>query len=92
MSNGTQTSFRQTVIFQPFQKVWTPRTPDSNYDSLGVTPLVPLVYTPQIREGIGTGINMLPGLYEVAKLLRGAGEGTGYGIALLSGQYTPGTP
>ena len=73
------------VVFQPFQKVWTPRTPDSNYDSLGIAPLVPVVFAPLISEGIGTGVTLEAGLYELAKMMRGAGEGTGYGISLLSG-------
>jgi hypothetical protein len=128
------------VVYQPFQKVYTARTPDSNYDSLGPTPLVPRVFiggsaagvnwrgrwdvnasysindaisynwqsfyalTPNtgmppdqhpatweqlLFEAIGTGITVQPSLYEVAKVLRGSSEGTGYGISLLSGQYTP---
>lgn len=79
----------KAIVFHPFQKVWTPRTPDSNYDSLGVMPLVPVVFLPLIAEGIGTGIVLQPGLYEVAKLIRGSGEGAGCGIKLLSGSYTP---
>jgi hypothetical protein len=77
------------VIFQPFQKVWTPRTPDSNYDSLGSAPLKRIVFLPLIAEGIGTRVVLQPGLYEPALLWRGAGEGSGYGIKLLSGSYTP---
>lgn len=36
----------KTVVFQPIQKVWTPRTPDSNYDSLGLS----VSYTAEASE------------------------------------------
>jgi hypothetical protein len=76
-------------VFQPFQKVTTPRTPDSGYDSLGSAPLKPIVFAPLIAEGIGSGTQLEPGLYTATMVYAGSVEGTGVGIQLHSGTYTP---
>jgi hypothetical protein len=81
------------VVFQPFQRVWTPRTPDSNYDSLGPpAPLKPIVFAPLLAAGIGLGISLASGAYKVTKVLRGSVEGAGSRITFLSGTYTAPPP
>lgn len=80
---------KRTNIFQPFQKVWTPRTPDSNYDSLGPLPVQPIVNAPLITEGLSEGIAMLQGVFETPFASGSSTEGTGYGITLQAASYTP---
>lgn len=75
-------------IFQPFQKVWTPRTPDSNYDSLGPPPLPPITGPKLLTEGIGTGVTMPSGLFEMRRVPTAGTEGGGVGVKLQSGTYT----
>jgi hypothetical protein len=76
-------------IFHPFQKVWTPRTPDSGYDSLGPPPPAAIIFPNLIIEGIGSGTIFESGQYSTPIAKRGSGEATGYGIVLHSGTYTP---
>jgi hypothetical protein len=75
-------------VFQPFQKIWTPRTPDSNYDSLGGPPPPPVVGPPTLTESIGTGVSFQLGIYEALHAARASAEATGVGVTLHSGSYT----
>jgi len=64
-------------VYQPFHHVWTPRTPDSSYDSFaGLTPPLPIVYPPPLTETqldpktqtqqpvfIGTGVTVTSAVY-----------------------------
>jgi hypothetical protein len=79
----------KTVVFQPFQKVWTPRTPDSNYDSLGPLPVQPIVNAPLIKEGLGTSTILEIGVYGPIVNQRSPTEGTGYGVTLVGASYSP---
>lgn len=75
-------------IFQPFQKVWTPRTPDSNYDSLGALPPPPIVNAPLLKESLSSAIGLSTNLYEARRVTGGGAETSGYGITLQSATYT----
>lgn len=77
-------------IFQPFQRVYTPRSPDSGYSSLGVYPPPPtIVLAPLIQEGISAAAIFFSGEYSPATFLTGTAEAMGGGIKFLSGTYTP---
>jgi hypothetical protein len=76
-------------IFQPFQKVWTPRTPDSNYDSLGSLPPPPIVNAKLITESLSSAIGLGTSIYEPQRVSGGGAEASGYGISLQSAVYTP---
>jgi hypothetical protein len=80
----------KTVVFQPFQKVWTPRTPDSNYDSLGPPTALPIVnLKPPIQEGLGTGAILESGVYGPIVKQSSPTEGAGYGVTLVGASYSP---
>jgi hypothetical protein len=77
------------VVFQPYQKVWTPRTPDSVYDSLGPLPLSPIVnVTPPIQEALGLGTILEAGSYSPVINQCSSSEAAGYGVTLVGGTYT----
>jgi len=77
-------------IFQPFKRVWTPRTPDSSYDSLGIyPPPSPIVMTPLLNEGLGTGVSLLSAAYYAATAIVNSTEVVGYGLSIVSITYTP---
>jgi hypothetical protein len=79
----------KVVVFQPPVKAWTPRTPDSNYDSLGSLPLPHIVnLRPVFNEGLGTGTVLESGFYGLIVAEFGPTEGTGYGVTLVGGSYT----
>jgi hypothetical protein len=76
-------------IFQPFQKVWSPRTPDSGYDSLGLTiPPSPIVLVPLISETLNTSLILASGAYFAATALSGAAAAVGCSTRFKSGTYT----
>jgi hypothetical protein len=79
---------RKAKVFQPFQRVWTPRTPDSGYDSLGAPAPPPIVNAPLISEGIGSGVILQLGLYQTPLVARASSETAGAGIKLQGGTYT----
>lgn len=76
-------------VFQPFQKVWTPRTPDSGYDSLGVTPppnsIVPLALATEI---INPTLTLVGGTYSAATAITGAIGTLHFSTKFVSGTYT----
>jgi hypothetical protein len=82
-------SARKVRIFQPFQKVWTPRTPDSGYDSMGLPPPPPILNAPLISEAIGMAAILQSGQFEQLSLASTGAAGAGFGITLQSGTYTP---
>jgi hypothetical protein len=75
-------------IFEPFQKVWTPRTPDSNYDSLGAPLPPPVVMVPLLVASIGTGVIFEQGFYVSPIQSRNASASSGVGLTLQSASYT----
>lgn len=85
-------------VFQPFQKVWTPRTPDTGYDSLGIyPPPSPIVMVPAtttdanaalLIETINTTITLAPSSYFAATRITGAIEAVGCSTKFSSGTYT----
>jgi hypothetical protein len=82
-------SARKTRVFQPFQKVWTPRTPDSGYDSMGLPPPPPILNAPLLTEAIGLAINFQTGQFERLNVQSSAAASSGFGITFQSGSYTP---
>jgi len=77
-------------IAQPFVKVWTPRTPDSSYDSFGQIPAPPItVMIPLITESIGTGLILEAAAYWAQSVPAASAEGAGTGLTLVSATYTP---
>lgn len=90
-------SVRKVRIFHPFQKVWTPRSPDSNYDSLGIVAQPPIVNAfvtinnvqTVPSDELGNGIGLGPSNYEALQVSGGGAESSGAGIKLQSATYTP---
>jgi hypothetical protein len=77
-------------IFQNFKKVWTPRTPDSSYDSLGQVPAPqPIVMTPLLSASIGTGVLLASAAYYAGVAACSATETVGTKVSLASATYTP---
>lgn len=77
-------------VFQPFAKVWTPRTPDSSYDSFGVYPPPPvIVIVPLITESIGTSVILESASYWSQAVPAGSAESFGVSLSLHSATYTP---
>jgi hypothetical protein len=85
------TPSQRAKVFEPFAKVWSPRTPDSSYDSFGITqpsPSDPIVMAPLIAEQMGAAATLEVGNY-VSSIVGGNGnEAAGIGITLESGTYT----
>jgi hypothetical protein len=75
-------------IFQPFGKVWTPRTPDSNYDSLGSLPPPEVINAPVIKASLSSGVALGTNVYQPLRATGGGSESSGYGIKLQSATYT----
>jgi hypothetical protein len=79
----------KTRIFQPFQKVFTPRTPDSGYSSFGIyPPPEAIVLTPLLTEALGTGVFLQVGAYYAQTVSASASDSLGTGVFLHSGGYT----
>lgn len=77
-------------IFQNFKKVWTPRTPDSGYDSLGqFPPPQRIVMTPLISAGAGTEVTLFSAIYYAGVAASSATETVGTKVTLASATYTP---
>lgn len=80
-------------IFQGFKKVFTPRTPDSGYDSLGVfPPLAPIVMTPLISAQMGTGVTLQSAIYYAGVAVCSATEIMGSSVKLQAATYTAPPP
>jgi hypothetical protein len=86
----------KTRIFQPFQKVFTPRTPDSSYTSFGIyPPPKPIVPTPNpgdanqalLTESMGTGVFLQVGAYYAQTVSTSASDSLGTGMFLHLGGY-----
>lgn len=78
-------------VFQPFQKIWSPRTPDTGYDSLGITPppspiVLPVPGLP--TEVINTTLAFSGGTYSAATAITGATETLDFSTKFVSGTYT----
>lgn len=80
-------------IFQAFKKVFTPRTPDSGYDSLGVfPPLQPIVMTPLLKNQMGMGVILQDATYYAGVGACSATETIGSSVKLQSATYTAPSP
>jgi hypothetical protein len=80
-------------IFQGFKKIFTPRTPDSGYDSLGIfPPLQPIVMTPLISAQMGTGVILQTAIYYAGVAVTSATETVGTGVKLQAASYTAPPP
>jgi hypothetical protein len=80
----------RTRIAQWFAKVWTPRTPDSSYDSFGgLIPVLPIVMTPVLSDAMGTGCALENAIYGTEFIVVGYGETPlGSSCTLVSATYT----
>jgi len=76
-------------IFQPFQKVWTPRTPDSGYSSFGPSPPNPIVLTPLKTETLGHSLTLGSISYYVGVMFVSQQETLNDSVRFASGQYIP---
>jgi hypothetical protein len=76
-------------VFEPFQRVYTPRTPDSSYDSFGVGPLNPIVLAPLLTESIGMLVELETATYSDSFVSSGVAEGTGMGVKIVAASYSP---
>lgn len=74
-------------IFEPFEKVWTPRTPDSGYSSLGAAPPGPFVLTPLEADTIDSGLAMTQIYYYLAVVVEDVESILGSGTLFISGNY-----
>jgi hypothetical protein len=83
----------KTRIFQPFQKVYTPRTPDSGYSSFGIyPPPSPIVLTPLLTESMGSSVFLQAGAYYAQTVATNASDSLSTGVFLQSGGYTAPPP
>lgn len=77
-------------IFQNFKKVWTARTPDSGYDSLGQVPAPQrIVMTPLLSASAGTGVTLVSAAYYAGVGATSATETLGTKVTLAAATYTP---
>jgi hypothetical protein len=77
-------------IFQNFKKVWTPRTPDSGYDSLGQVPAPQrIVMTPLLSDRAGTGVILASAIYYAGVAACSATETAGTKVILVTATYSP---
>jgi hypothetical protein len=80
-------------IFQNFRKVWTPRTPDSGYDSLGQVPApMRIVMAPLISAQMGTGVILQSAIYYAGVAATSTTETVGTSVKLQAASYTAPPP
>ena len=86
------TPSQKARVFEPFAKVWTPRTPDSSYDSFGVLqpapPMPPIVQAPLVSDQMSHAVGSQGGTYAATTVSGNGNERAGVGIVLHSGTYT----
>jgi len=91
-------------IYHPFKRVWTPRTPDSSYDSFaGLTPPFPIVQLSpnilgetqtdpktgaQVPVFIGLGVTIANAVYLANIVVTQPLDRLGVGVTIHSGTYT----
>jgi hypothetical protein len=76
-------------VFEQFQKTYTPRTPDSSYDSFGLGPLNPIVLVPLLTESLGSVLELQSASYNDASQSAGTTDSSGMGVKILSASYSP---
>jgi hypothetical protein len=89
-------------VYQPFKRVWTPRTPDSSYDSFaGLTPPLPIIQAPllvetrldpktqeQVPVALGLGVTIHSAVYLATVVVSNRSDRVGIGVTIHSGTYT----